>query len=101
MFYYYYYLAISCCNYLAKYCLNGFTAVLGFVLSACWGSQKEGSFAKPLLDSRVGSCPVVRGGQPPSSQPWAALLGATHTESKGAVVGAALPSRGRVRTVHC
>lgn len=41
-------MAISCCNYIAKRCLNGFT-VLDFLLFACSGSQNEGSFTKPLL----------------------------------------------------
>lgn len=53
MFYYYYYLAISCCNYLAKHCLNGFTVLLDFLLFACSGSQNEGCFTKPLLISRM------------------------------------------------
>lgn len=53
MFYYYYYLAISCSNYFAKRCLNGLTVIRGFLLSARSGSQNEGSFPKPLLDAQV------------------------------------------------
>lgn len=46
MFYSYYYLAISCCNYLAKRRLTGCTVLLDFLVFVRSGSQNDGSLTK-------------------------------------------------------